>query len=362
MTKSVLFSSLLAIATLSLKAQNAPKYSNEFLQIGVGARALGMGAAQSATVADVTAGYWNPAGLVSIKSDLQFALMHSEYFAGIAKYDYGAVAAPIDSTRTVGFSAIRFAVDDIINSLELIDKNGQIDYDRLKTFSTADYGFIFSYASRTKITGLNYGANFKLVHRKVGSFAKAWGFGLDAGVQYQKNKWRFGAMAKDITSTFNAWSYTLTDEEAETLTQTGNELPENGLEIMLPRVILGMGYKANFKKISVTPALDLDVTFDGKRNVLIKSDPISIDPHFGLEVGYNNFIFLRGGVQNIQTVLDVNNKESKTAQPNFGIGVKLGNFSLDYALTNIGGSDNVLYSNIFSLKLAINKQKRNSSL
>ena len=68
------------------------KYSNEFLNIGVGARALAMSRAQVATVDDVTAGYWNPAGLAAIKSDLQVAGQHAEYFAGIAKYDYVALA------------------------------------------------------------------------------------------------------------------------------------------------------------------------------------------------------------------------------------------------------------------------------
>ena len=63
------------------------KYSNEFLAIGVGGRSLGMSNACVATIDDVTSGYWNPAGLMGIESDLQIGLMHSEYFAGIAKYD-----------------------------------------------------------------------------------------------------------------------------------------------------------------------------------------------------------------------------------------------------------------------------------
>ncbi len=49
----------------------APKYSNEFLSIGVGARALGMSNAYSAVSDDVSSGYWNPAGLLGVKSDLQ---------------------------------------------------------------------------------------------------------------------------------------------------------------------------------------------------------------------------------------------------------------------------------------------------
>ena len=44
------------------------KYSNEFLNIGAGAKGLAMGGAQVATTTDATAGYWNPAGLSHLKS------------------------------------------------------------------------------------------------------------------------------------------------------------------------------------------------------------------------------------------------------------------------------------------------------
>ena len=339
----------------SLSAQT-PKYSNEFLAIGVGARGLGLSGAMSSIVDDATAGYWNPAGLTRAKGNIQIALMHSEYFAGIAKYDFGSFAAPIDATRTIGVSVIRFAVDDIIDSTDLIDKDGNIDYDRLKSFSSADYAFLFSYAQKMKIEGLRLGGNVKVVHRKVGDFAKAWGFGLDLGAQYDKGKWSFAAVGKDITSTFNAWSYN-TESLTEVFNQTGNEIPENGLEITLPRLILGTAYKTNLaKKITVQPSLDLDLTFDGKRNVPVKTDVLSIDPKIGLEFGYDDFIFLRAGLGNIQTVKNIDASTSTTAQPNIGIGLRLKNVTIDYALTNIGNTSESLYSNVFSLRLNIFKQ------
>lgn len=335
----------------------APKYSNEFLAIGVGARGMGMSGAMSAVVDDVTSGYWNPAGLTRVKGNLQIALMHSEYFAGIAKYDYGALAAPIDATRTVGLSMIRFAVDDIIDSTELIDKDGNIDYDRLKSFSAADYAFLFSYAQKMKVPGLSVGGNVKVVHRKVGEFARAWGFGLDLGAQYEYKNWMFAAVGKDITSTFNAWSFN-TERLQEVFLQTGNEIPENGLEITLPRLTLGASWRGNIaKKISVQPSLDLDVTFDGKRNVPIKTDVVSIDPKVGLEFGYDNFIFLRGGIGNIQTIRNIDASTSTSIQPNIGLGLRLKNVMIDYALTNIGNTSQSLYSNVFSLRLAIFRQK-----
>ncbi len=143
----------LAFTCFSAQAQTR-KYSNEFLAIGVGARALGMSNASVATVSDVTSGYWNPAGLAGLKNNFEVVLMHSEYFAGIAKYDYGALAKQIDSSSSIGLSIVRFGVDDIPNTTELIDANGQIDYDRITTFSAADYAFILSYAKKLKNRGL----------------------------------------------------------------------------------------------------------------------------------------------------------------------------------------------------------------
>lgn len=352
--------SALAIACLPTLLQ-AQKYSNEFLAIGTGARGLGMSGAQAAFVDDVTAGYWNPAGLTRVKSDIQIGVMHSEYFAGIAKYDFAALAAPIDATKTVGVSMIRFAVDDIIDTTDLIDKDGNIDYDRLRTFSSADYAFLFSYAQSTKITGLRIGGNVKIIHRKVGEFAKAWGFGVDAGAQYEKGKWQFGAVGKDLTSTFNAWTYNTTNLQ-DVFNQTGNEIPENGLEVTRPRLILGAAYTTNLtKKITAKPALDLDITFDGKRNVPVKTDLVSIDPKMGVEFAYDQFIFLRGGISNIQQERDINNSTTTKVQPNIGVGLKLKNLSVDYALTNLGSGSNSLYSNVFSLRLDITRHKKASS-
>ena len=94
---------LLSGVVLIAQSANAQfrKYSNEFLNIGAGARGLAMGSAQAASVTDGSAGYWNPAGLVHVQDVTQVNLMHSEYFAGIGKYDYANVALPTNSDKDV---------------------------------------------------------------------------------------------------------------------------------------------------------------------------------------------------------------------------------------------------------------------
>ncbi len=335
-------------------AQTA-KYSNEFLAIGVGARSLGMGSAFISSVDDVTSGYWNPAGLTKINSNLQVAAMHSEHFAGIVKYDYGAIAAKIDSNSSMAASFIRSGIDNIPNTIDLIDNNGNINYDRIKSFSAIDYAFLLSYARKLGIEGLSVGANAKIIRRTIGEFGSAWGFGLDAGAQYKYDKWTFAIMARDITSTFNAWSFTLSDRVKEVFTLTGNEIPQNSLEITLPQWIIGVNRKeVLWEKFSIAGEINLINTFDKMRNTLIKSNTWSLSPYTGFEIGFNEFIFIRAGIGNFQKVKEARTLDKWVAQPNFGIGVKIKSFSIDYALSNITQSVG-LYSNVFSLKMDINK-------
>lgn len=344
---------ILMAAAVEVWAQ-APKYSNEFLAIGVGARGLGMSGAQVASVSDVTAGYWNPVGLLGIKDKFQVGAMHAEYFAGIAKYDYGGFAKPIDSTSVIGLSVIRFGVDDIPNTTQLIDADGNIDYDRITSFSAADYGFLVSYAKKTNIKGLSIGGNLKVIHRLVGDFAKAWGFGLDFAANYQLKDWRFSAVARDVTSTFNAWSFTLDETTVEVFEATGNEIPQNGLELTLPRLILGVARDFNISnKFSLLGEINLVNTFDGRRNVVISADPISIEPVVGLEASYAKIVFLRAGVGNIQRHLNELNSEEWGFQPNLGVGVKIKSLSIDYAFSDVGNQSQAPYSHVFSLRLDI---------
>ena len=337
-------------------AQRTPKYSNEFLSIGVGARALGMFNTQTAIVNDVTAGYWNPAGLVELGSDYEASLMHAEYFAGIAKYDYAAFATKIDSASSLGLSIIRFAIDDIPDTRFLYDANGALNYDNIRFFSSADYAFLISYGRKVNfLDGLNVGGNFKIIHRVVGEFATAWGFGLDMGAKLNHKNWQFGVMLKDITGTFNAWNHN-TSLVADVYAQTGNEIPKNSVEVTLPKAIFGVArYQKIRSKFGVLGSLDIVSSYDGKRNVLIKSDIVSLDPSLGFEFDYLKTVFLRFGAGNIQEIKSFDGSTYHTVQTNFGIGVKIKQVTIDYALTDIGDQSASLYSNVFSLKASFNK-------
>ncbi|MEG1556693.1 MAG: PorV/PorQ family protein [Bacteroidales bacterium] len=337
------------------------KYSNEFLSLGIGARGLALSNTMTSLSDDITSAYWNPAGLSRMDKNYQLSLMHAEYFAGIAKYDYAGIGYKIDNKSTIAITYIRFGVDNIMNTTDLIDNEGNLNYDRITYFSSADNAFLISYAYNfEKIKGLSLGGNAKIIRRKIGNFAGSWGFGLDFGLQYQHKGWQVGALLRDATSTFNAWSYSLSDQVIEIFEQTGNEIPENTLSVTLPKLLIGAGKQVNLGKgFNATFALDLDCTFDGKRNTLIRSNFISIDPHFGMEFAYKKIVSIRAGIGNFQQETDFNGKKKTTCQINLGLGVSIKNIvTIDYAFTDIGDISIALYSHIFSLKLGIDSFKK----
>ncbi len=176
------FKHLIFFFVIVVHSQNNSKYSNEFMNIGVDAASISMSGAVTSTTNNVNSGYWNPAGLVEIEES-GISLMHSNYFANIASYNYLAYASPIDDRSSIGFSMIRFGVDDILDTTQLIDDQGNINYDRINLFSAVDYGFIVSYARKMLTKDISYGINAKIIRRLIGEFATSWGFGFDIGIQ-----------------------------------------------------------------------------------------------------------------------------------------------------------------------------------
>lgn len=347
------------LAALSIAAgcySQTYTYTNAYLDIGVNARALGLSNAYTSVSEDASSIYWNPAGLTRLKNSLDISLMHNEHFGGIVKYDFGAIGIKAGEKNGLGFGVIRSGVDNIPNTLELIDSDGRIRYDRITAFSVADYAFFLSFARKMPVKGLSVGGSMKVLHRNIGEFGKGWGFGIDLGAQYQYRNLRAGILLRDVSTTVTNFSYN-TETFEETFALTGNEILRKSSELALPQIVIGASYRQWIDKKQryfVRPSLDWIITTDGKRNVLVAGRPLSMDPRIGVEIGYKDIVFIRGGVGQFQRSKGDGSRDIWLVKPNIGAGFRVKTIFIDYALASLGNQSTFLFSHVFSLRVGLN--------
>ena len=308
----------LALGAAGTQAQTVvAKYAGEFIALGVGARALGMGGAFAALANDVTAGYWNPAGLARIDYP-QFILMHDAEFGGLVNNDYGAVVIPVGEKTSLGLSAIRVGVDDIADTRNAgVDAGGNLTYDitqftrvdpsRVTYFNAADWAVYFSYARRQSET-FSWGASVKLIRRDLAEYS-AMGIGFDVGLWYSPlENLALGANIQDVTTTLVAWS-------------TGRN------ELISPTVKLGSAYFLDAPGGRIAPALDADIRFENRRTASeAHIGALSIDMHGGLEYAFHDLVALRVGYSDVK-------------QLTLGAGVHFPKLNIDYSFARFGGAD-----------------------
>ena len=307
------------ISTSGLLAQTViAKYAGEFMAIGVGGRALAMGGAQVASVADVTAGYWNPAALAKLDYP-QFALMHEEHFGDLVNYNYAAAALPFDKDITFGISAIRLGIDGIPDTRKaLVDARtgeiitdinnpfARIDPNKVKEFNNSDWAIYGSFAKRQS-ENFYWGANVKIISRSIAE-ENAFGIGFDLAALYMPNeRLTLGANLMDATTTLVAWT-------------TGRN------ELISPTAKIGAAYKLDFLGGNISPAIDLDVRFENRKFASnFNVGPISFDFHGGFEYSFRNLFALRGGFNDVK-------------QFTLGAGIKLPKLNIDYSFARFAES------------------------
>lgn len=306
-----------ALACLLPSTAGATRYAGEFLRIGVGARALGMGSAFMGLSDDGTAAYWNPAGLATLGTR-QITAMHAEQFGSIVKYDFLSYVFPIGDPgkprQALGVSLVRLGVDDIPDTrgLEIIDQNGNgkfdypedrlvVDESRFIFDSDNDVALLVSYAREVK-PGLSLGGNFKYIRQWLGDSLRSNGFGLDAGVLWVGPRgWSAGARLSDATTTRILWN-------------TGTN------EFIAPALRVGGAKTRSFanRRHVVTAALDVQIGFSDERlSSQAHLGGVTFEFHPGLEYWIERRVALRAGME----------------ARNFsaGAGIRIRRFGLDYA-------------------------------
>lgn len=314
------------------------KYAGEFMAIGVGARSLALGGASVALAGDVTAGYWNPAGLSRL-SYPQLGLMHDERFAGLVNYDYGAAAMPVGAGSTIGLGVIRLGVDNIPDTRNAgVDAAGNplppdrweefagIDPSRIVWYNSADWAFYFSWARKAS-DAFSYGANIKVIRRDHGG-ASATGIGFDVGALWRIDRLSLGANLQDATSTLVAWS-------------TGTN------EFIVPTLKLGGAYDVAVDAAGsrVTPVADADLRFEGRGSAAnLDAGPVSADFHAGLEFSFRGIAAVRAGYTDIGSL-------------SFGAGVKLPKIDLDYSFSKFDADDQLGNTHRISILFTLESER-----
>lgn len=308
------------------------KYAGEFIAIGVGGRALGLGGAYAAITNDVTAGYWNPAGLSKLMYP-QLTLMHDERFGGLINYDYGAAAIPVGSNASLALSAIRLGIDNIANTdgawidtnNDGLPESNEIDYSKITYYNTADWALYLSYAKKAS-NSFSYGANLKIIRRELGVIS-ATGIGFDLGAQYLvADKLALGINAQDITTTLVAWN--------------------DGInELISPTLKVGSAYFIDAFDGRFTPAFDVDFRFEGRKSASnAHIGKISMDFHSGVEFDFKHLIALRAGINDLGSL-------------NIGTGIHLPKFDIDYSFSKFDGAEQLGNTHRISLTFTLQAEQ-----
>jgi len=296
------------------------KYVAEFLEIGVGVRAAGLGGAYVAAGEDASAFWWNPASQ-SGKITPQIYLMHSAVYGTLYQLDALAYRDKLFG-RYLAASLMRLATDDIPFTREdgfydygpdgvpgtgdpgegngVWDPGEPVDASAVDMRSEGDYALLAG-AAFSVSPNFAWGVSLKLLHQNIGGY-KNFGIGADLGFRYTpKPDLRLGLTLLDITGTHLSWS-------------TGF------VESKLPSLRVGAAYtKPLWKdKIELLTTGDLEMRFEGEgSSALISVSPISIDPHLGAEISLWRHFFARLGLDRTDFCA--------------GAGLKISRFWLDYA-------------------------------
>lgn len=315
---------IMTVIVLAISNQAmAGKYAAEFLRIGVGARALGLGGAYVAIADDGTASYWNPAGLADL-SRHQVLFSHIQLFDNLAQHHFANCSIRLGPKMGLGLSWIRLAVDDIPRYEQLagtrydrfLDPNLRSTGIPTGYFGDVEDAFLLSIARAVDfdllvgtslipaviVSRLSLGVSYKFISQKLDR-SEGKGQGLDLGVKLslmgsageghaQSRSLTLGLNLQDLAGTPVIWN---------TSQHTRDQLPINWL--------MGVSYSEPIAWLGgqATVSLERDHSYETFRRL-------------GAELTLFNLVSLRYGLQNDHWAA--------------GAGFRLYGLRLDYALVN----------------------------
>jgi len=299
----------------------------QFLKIGAGVRAIGMGGAFVAVANDVTALYWNPAGIATISGGGEATFNHSEWLAETA-YDFAGVTLNAGNFGTIGLSVTSFRVpEDDVRTYRFPDGTGE-------RFSASSLALAVSYA-RMLTDRFAIGFTGKYVQDNVWN-ETASGMAIDIGTHYVTpfNGLRIGATIANFGTKMQL--------EGRDLYFNYDPLPEGGTVDQVPSL-----YRLGKYEMPLTLRLGLayDVIKQENLTVTVASDAVHPNDNSeylnsGLEVNLRNQVYLRGGYKSLL----LNNSEQGLT---FGGGLRYDavgtNLKIDFGYADYGRLENVQF-------------------
>lgn len=260
---------------------HAAKYAGDPFSLGVGGRALGLGGAAVAGPFDASAPYWNPAGMLELDGRYVLA-MHAETFGSLLNHDFVSYvdARHRDSSLIRAWGAYVYYLGGGGIKITQLDQ-----YNRpyvVKEESHGDYVFAGAVAGRLS-DKMDFGLTGKVIFRDIGT-ETGIGLTVDVGGLYRiHRKATLGLMITDATTGFIRYS-------GKTFGTGGNT--ESIYPTVRPSIMLHHDYRDFTGRVMITG----DVKFESlKQAAQLWVGPMSMDTHYGLEIGWREMVFGRAG-------------------------------------------------------------------
>ena len=330
MKKMIIFTLILTLAVIPLYSQNVTKTGTTaagFLNIDVGARAVGMGSAFVTVSDDPTAIYWNPAGLARMTNTAAM-FSHTQWLADI-NFNFAAIVIPTATMGTFAASATFLSMAD----MERTTVSQPMGTGEM--FSAGSYAMAVSY-SRKLTDRFSIGGNVKYIQESI-FHSTASGFAVDVGTLFETQ--------------FNGLMIGMS------ISNYGTKLQMLGQDMLVqadpdPSVAGNNGQiNANFE----TDQYDLPLMFRvgigidvlkgaGNSNLILAADALHPNDdveyvNVGAEYTFNNMISMRAGYK---TLFALDSEEGLSLGGGFRYRIMdFSELRLDYAYQDFGFLNNI---------------------
>ncbi len=292
-----------------------------FLEISVGARAIGMGSAFVGTADDASALYWNPAGIGRITRP-EVLLVHTEWIADM-RFDFAGFILPLGSFGTIGGSITSLGMDEMmVQTVDQPEGTGEF-------FSTGDIAMALTYAFNLT-NNFSIGFTGKFIQQHIWK-ESAWGIALDVGTLFTTGfrGLRIGATLSNFGSDMKMSGKDLLVYHDIDESQMGNN----------DRIFAELHTESCPRPLNFEIGVVMEMIQDEHHRLTLATDAMHPSDNMesvnlGMEYAFREMVFLRAGYKNLFLK---DSEEGLTLGG--GIWMRfLGNvqFRLDYAYADFG--------------------------